>query len=43
MLFIIIGVVFSLIIFISLFGDYKGKELEEWKKKWKKLFDTDYY
>ena len=42
-MFTVLTIVYSLIIFISLFGDYKEKELEEWKNKWKNLFDRDYY
>lgn len=43
MLFIIIGVVFSLIIFITLFGNYEGEELERHKKDWEKIFKRKYY
>ena len=42
-MFILLAIIYSFIIFIVLFGDYKGKELEEWRNKWKKIFDRDYY
>lgn len=42
-MFIVLTIIYSLIIFISLFGDYEGKEIEEWKKKWEKLFEEKYY
>ena len=42
-MFIVLTIVYILIIFISLFGDYEEKELEEWKKKWEKLFGRKYY
>lgn len=37
MLFIIIGIIFSFIFFIALFGDYKSKEIERDYKKYKKI------
>lgn len=42
-MFTVLIIVYAFIIFIVLFGDYEEKELEEWKEKWKKLFDQDYY
>ena len=43
MLFVVLGIVYSFIIFIVLFGNYKGEELERHKQDWKKLFKEDYY
>ena len=43
MLFYVLGLVYGLIIFISLFGNYKGEELERHKRDWKNIFKEDYY
>jgi hypothetical protein len=43
MLFRIIGIVFGLIVFISLYGNYEGEELEEWKKRWERIMGEKYY
>lgn len=42
-MFIVLTITYTFIIFIVLFGDYEGKEIEEWKKKWEKLFGEKYY
>lgn len=42
-MFYIIGIVFGFIIYVSLFGDYEGKEIEEWKKKWERIIGEKYY
>ena len=41
-MFIVLTIIYSLIIFISLFGDYEEKELEEWKKKWERIMGKKY-
>ena len=43
MLFWVIGITFSFIFYISLFGNYVGKEKEEWKKRWKRIMGVEYY
>lgn len=43
MLFIVLGIVYSFIIFITLFGDYKGEEIKRHKEDWKRIFKEDYY
>lgn len=43
MLFFVLGIVYSFIILITLFGDYKGKELQKHKEDWKRIFKEDYY
>ena len=42
-MFYIIGITFGLIIIISLFGNYEGKEQEEWKKRWERIMGKEYY
>lgn len=42
-MFIVLTITYTSIIFTVLFGDYKEKEIEEWKKKWEKLFGKEYY
>ena len=42
-MFIVLGITYAFIIFIVLFGDYKGKEKEEWKQKWEKITGSKYY
>ena len=41
-MFIVLTIIYSLIIFISLYGDYIGKENEEWKKKWERITGKKY-
>lgn len=41
-MFIVLTIVYSLIIFISLFGDYKSKELERQKKEWERIMGKKY-
>lgn len=42
-MFYLLGLVYTFIIFISLFGNYKGEELERHKRDWKNIFKEDYY
>ena len=42
MLFKVIGIVFGLIIFISLYGNYEEEEQEEWKKRWERIIGEKY-
>lgn len=41
-MFIVLTITYSLIIFISLYGDYIGEEKEEWKKKWERITGKKY-
>ena len=41
-MFIVLTIVYSLIIFISLFGDYEEKELERQKKDWERIMGKKY-
>lgn len=41
MLFILLGIFFSLVIFISL-SDVEGKRIEKEKEEWKKIMGRDY-
>ena len=41
-MFFIIGIVFGFIIFISLFGNYEGEELERQKKEWERIIGRKY-
>ena len=42
-MFIVLTIIYSLIIFISLFGDYEEKELERHKKEWERITGKKYY
>lgn len=42
-MFTVLTVVYDFIILISLYGDYKSKEIEKDKEDWKKIFDRSYY
>jgi hypothetical protein len=42
-MFIVLTIIYSFIIFISLFGDYEGEELERQKKDWEKIIGKEYY
>ena len=42
-MFTILMIVYSFIILISLFGDYKSKELEKQKKEWEEIIGRKYY
>ena len=41
-MFIVLTIIYSLIIFISLFGDYEEKELERQKKNWERTMGNKY-
>ena len=41
-MFILLGIVYTLIIFISLFGNYNGEELERHKKDWERIMGEPY-
>ena len=41
-MFIVLTITYSLIIFISLYGDYKEKELERQKKDWERITGKKY-
>lgn len=41
MLFILLGIFFGLVIFISL-SDVEGKRIEKEKEEWKKIMGRDY-
>lgn len=43
MLFYLIGIVFTFIFIIALFGNNNARELEKDKRKWKEIFKEDYY
>lgn len=42
-MFTVLTVVYGLIIFISLFGDYKEKEIEKQKQEWEQIIGRKYY
>ena len=42
-MFAVLGITYGFIIFIVLFGNYEGKELEDWKKRWEKIIGKEYY
>lgn len=42
-MFTVLMIVYGLIIFISYFGDYKSKEIEKDKQKWKEITGNKYY
>lgn len=42
-MFIILAIIYSLIIFIAYFGDYKSKEIEKDKQDWEKILGKKYY
>lgn len=42
-MFIILAIIYSLIIFIAYFGDYKSKEIEKDKQKWEEITGNKYY
>ena len=42
-MFTLLGITYGFIILISLYGDYKSKELEKDKEEWEKIFDRSYY
>lgn len=42
-MFIILAIMYSLIIFITLFGNYDGKELEKQKQEWERIMGRKYY
>ena len=41
-MFIVLTIIYSLIIFISLFGDYEEKELERQKQEWERITGSKY-
>lgn len=41
-MFILLGITYIFIILISLYGDYKSKELEKDKKDWEKIIGKKY-
>ena len=43
MIFIIIAIVFSLILFIAYFGDYNARELQKDECKWEEILGKKYY
>lgn len=42
-MFTLLGITYIFIILISLYGDYKSKEIEKQKQEWKDIFDKNYY
>ena len=42
-MFILLGIIYILIIFIAYFGDYKSKEIEKHKEEWEKIIGSKYY
>ena len=42
-MFILLGIIYILILFIAYFGDYKSKEIEKDKQKWEKIIGGKYY
>lgn len=42
-MFILLMIIYSLIIFIAYFGDYKSKEIEKDKQKWEEITGKKYY
>ena len=42
-MFTLLSIIYIFIILISLYGDYKSKELEKDKKDWEKIFNRSYY
>lgn len=42
-MFTLLGITYIFIILISLFGDYKSKELEKDKQDWEEIFKRSYY
>lgn len=42
-MFILLGITYIFIILISLYGDYKSKEIEKQKEEWENIFDKNYY
>ena len=42
-MFYLLGLIYFLIILISLFGNNNARELEKDKRKWKEIFKEDYY
>ena len=42
-MFIILAIIYSLIIFIAYFGDYKSKEIEKHKEEWERIMGKKYY
>lgn len=41
-MFIVLTIIYSFIIFISLYGDYEGKEIERQKKDWERIMGKKY-
>ena len=42
-MFLVTGIVWGIIIFIVLFGDYKGKEIQKHKEEWERIIGEKYY
>lgn len=42
-MFTLLGITYGFIILISLYGDYKSKELEKYKEDWERIFGRSYY
>lgn len=42
-MFTLLAITYIFIILISLFGDYKTKEVEKQKEEWKNIFNREYY
>lgn len=42
-MFIVLGITYAFIVFVTLFGDYKEKELEKHKNDWERIIGRKYY
>ena len=42
-MFTLLGITYGFIILISLYGDYKTKEIEKQKEEWEKIIGKKYY
>ena len=42
-MFIALTITYIFIILISLYGDYKSKEIEKQKEEWEEIFGRSYY
>ena len=42
-MFILLTITYIFIILISLYGDYKSKEIEKQKEEWEKVLNNKYY
>ena len=42
-MFIVLGITYGFIVFMVLFGDYKGKEIEKQKNDWERIIGKKYY